>query len=133
MSRPPSLPAGPFRFVGVVFGLVFAGIGLTVIGFLWTQSGFHEPPLFFKLFGSLIALTFIAVGSVLALTALRLRAPSTDLPSAPMPPDSPGPAAAYACPACGARLGPNADVSPRGDVKCGYCNRWFNIHGEARL
>ena len=22
----------------------------------------------------------------------------------------------------------NCDVSPKGDVKCGYCRRWFNIH-----
>jgi hypothetical protein len=35
----------------------------------------------------------------------------------------------YTCPACGARLGEAADVSPKGDVKCGYCRQWFNIHG----
>lgn len=34
----------------------------------------------------------------------------------------------YECEHCGAGLGKNADVSPSGDVKCQYCNKWFNIH-----
>ena len=42
--------------LGAVFGIVFGGIGISVIGFLWTVSGFGEPPFFFKVFGSLIAL-----------------------------------------------------------------------------
>jgi DNA-directed RNA polymerase subunit RPC12/RpoP len=34
----------------------------------------------------------------------------------------------YTCKNCGAILGEKADVSPSGDVKCQYCNKWFNIH-----
>jgi len=34
----------------------------------------------------------------------------------------------YECDQCGATLGDNADVSPSGDFKCGYCNKWSNIH-----
>lgn len=34
----------------------------------------------------------------------------------------------YDCARCGAAIGKNADVSPNGDVKCQYCNKWFNIH-----
>jgi hypothetical protein len=34
----------------------------------------------------------------------------------------------YQCKNCGAALGEKADVSPSGDVKCTYCNKWFNIH-----
>ncbi|HVE59795.1 MAG TPA: hypothetical protein VNB22_23485 [Pyrinomonadaceae bacterium] len=34
----------------------------------------------------------------------------------------------YQCKNCGAALGEKADVSPSGDVKCSYCNKWFNIH-----
>jgi DNA-directed RNA polymerase subunit RPC12/RpoP len=34
----------------------------------------------------------------------------------------------YECDHCGAKLDKNADVSPSGDVKCTYCNKWFNIH-----
>lgn len=34
----------------------------------------------------------------------------------------------YDCVRCGAALSKNADVSPSGDIKCQYCNKWFNIH-----
>jgi len=34
----------------------------------------------------------------------------------------------YQCPACGARIQDASDVSPGGDVRCAYCNVWFNVH-----
>ena len=37
----------------------------------------------------------------------------------------------YACTNCGATLQGEAEVSPSGDVKCSYCERWFNIHRSA--
>ena len=37
----------------------------------------------------------------------------------------------YKCSNCGAGVGSQADVSPSGDVKCKYCDRWFNIHENA--
>ena len=48
------------RLVPFVFGL----IGVTVIVFLWSQpfGEFGSPPLFFRIFGSLIASVFILVG-----------------------------------------------------------------------
>ena len=33
----------------------------------------------------------------------------------------------YSCKSCGASLDKNVDVSPSGDVKCKYCNKWFNV------
>jgi len=124
VSQPP--PAGPPRFLAAVFGFVFGGIGLSVIGFMWTVRGFGEPPLFFKLFASFIALAFVAVGGTFLFGALKGQAPPSG-PAATEPPSAPG--TGYLCPACGARLGEDADVSPKGDVKCGYCRKWFNIHG----
>jgi hypothetical protein len=126
--RPPT--PGPPRLVGAVFGLAFAGIGLSVIGFLWTSSGFGEPPFFFKMFGSLIALVFITVGGTAFAAAIKGHPPLTGpddgaQSQAGAPPAGTG----YTCPACGARLRADADVSPKGDVKCGYCRQWFNIHG----
>lgn len=119
---------GPARFIGAVFGFVFGGIGVTVIGFLWTAQGFGAPPLFFKIFGSFIALAFVAIGGTLFFSALKGQPTPSDTSLAP--PTSPlGSGAGYTCPACGARLGADADVSPKGDVKCGYCRKWFNIHG----
>lgn len=48
--------------------------------------------------------------------------------SLPQPVDAVKSKVGYDCPSCGAALGKEADVSPSGDVKCGYCERWFNIH-----
>ena len=127
-KRRPPLP-GPGRFLGAVFGFVFGGIGLTVLGFLWGTRGFGEPPLFFKLFGSFIALAFVAVGGGTLFAALK-GAPSLNATAdQPQPEATPDGSPGYKCPACGARLGEGADVSPKGDVKCGYCKQWFNIHG----
>ena len=130
MSDSQPTPAGLARFIGAVFGFVFGGIGLTVIGFLWTERGFGEPPLFFKIFGSFIALAFVAVGGTLFFTTLKGQFPrSGTATTQPSPTPAPPAVTGYTCPACGARLGEDADVSPKGDVKCGYCRKWFNIHG----
>ena len=36
----------------------------------------------------------------------------------------------YECTRCGAPLQDRADVSPSGDVKCQYCDAWFNVHAS---
>ena len=137
-DAPQGIPIGPGpRFLGVVFGLVFAGIGLTVLGFMWftPRHEFGAPPLFFRVFASFIAIPFVAIGGTLAYKSItgkslpvRLPQPTahthgTD-PTQPAPPAG----AAYRCPRCGAPLGKEADVSPSGDAKCAFCNTWFNIH-----
>ena len=111
--------------MGGVFGLVFAGIGVTVIVFMWTSRGFGEPPLVAKVIASFISLAFIAMGGLMLVSAVR--APGAGVVKAAA--DAPAvPGAGYACPSCGGRLGAEADISPKGDVKCGYCRKWFNIH-----
>ena len=126
--------AGAHRFIGAVFGFVFAGIGLTVIVFLWSQdpSDFHSPPLFFKIFGSLVALIFVLVGGTMGVATVRGKGtaspPAVDSSSTTGPPQA---ARGYQCPHCAAPLGAKADVSPSGDVKCPFCGRWFNIHRSA--
>ena len=122
-------PTGPVRLLGIVFGIVFGGIGLTVIGFLWGERGFGEPPLFFKLFGSFIAIAFVAMGATIFMSTLKGQAPNAGNADSARPGGTPDDGVGYKCPACGARLGEAADVSPKGDVKCGYCKTWFNIHG----
>ena len=37
---------------------------------------------------------------------------------------------AYQCTACGARIQDASAVSPGGDVRCAYCNVWFNVHRQ---
>ena len=123
--------------LGRLISGVFGAIGLLVIVSLWTAEGFGAPPLFFKLFGSLIGSVFVLVGVA---GALGLQPKAT--PTEPIRGASPGGlqadreagrqgAAQLACTNCGAALGEGADVSPSGDVKCTYCQRWFNIHGRA--
>jgi hypothetical protein len=138
--------AGQFkaaRLIGGVFGFAFGGIGLTVLGFLWLTpfNQFDSPPLFFRLFGSFIALVFVVVGGTAffgAISGRGLMAPGATLPQ-PRSQPAPRPAptldnsipAGYACPHCGAPLTQQADVSPLGDVKCPFCHTWFNIHQPA--
>ena len=132
--------AGPARWIGGIFGFIFAGIGVTVLIFLWSApfGDFGSPPLFFRIFGSFIALGFVAFGTVTAITAIRAMFPTVPLQNFPTQPTSAQttpPAAAtpgrYSCPHCGGALGDKADVSPSGDAKCEFCGRWFNIHRAA--
>jgi hypothetical protein len=125
MSNPTPAPRPPL-FV-LIFVSIFGFVGLTVLGFLWGSSGFHEPPLFFKLFGSLIALSFVVIGFGVPLTALFGKRQNLDGVHAGHRRGSGAARVGYKCPYCGAAL-ENQEVSPAGDVKCSYCNKWFNIH-----
>jgi hypothetical protein len=129
MDQPTGNAAVPtaMRILFGVFGFVFAGIGVAVLIFMWTAGGFGEPPLFFRVFASFIALAFVAFGGTLGYSAVRPQAMS---PTPPPQAHEPAPAssAGYTCHNCGATLGKDADVSPLGDVKCTFCGRWFNIH-----
>jgi hypothetical protein len=133
------LQSGAGRVIAGVFGFAFAGIGLTVLVFLWGApwDEFGSPPLFFRLVGSFIAVVFVVVGGMSALGAITgggLK-PRINFPGTGGPPErqSGGPAnpSGYVCPHCGAPLGKGAEVSPSGDVKCTYCSTWFNIHRAA--
>lgn len=128
-----------------LFGLVPLGVGLCVLGFVWSQpsGGFGGLPIFFKLFSSLVASAFVLTGLAILAGTLspenRLRNMLMTLRKLdqefgpPAGTDDAGenaalPSAGYACPSCGAPLASTADVSPHGDVKCAHCDRWFNIH-----
>lgn len=129
------------RFIGVVFGIAFAGIGLTILGSMWTQpfGAFGAPPLSFRLGASLVSMVFIAFGSAMAVSAARgtltpnarslaTRSGFTSESPDRGKPDSIG--TRTTCPQCGAPLSDQADVSPHGDTKCPFCKSWFNIHGK---
>ncbi|HEY7115115.1 MAG TPA: hypothetical protein VH475_00930 [Tepidisphaeraceae bacterium] len=122
-------PTAGTRIVTSVMGLAFAGIGVTVLIFLWSAP-FGErssPPLFFRIVGSFIAIMFVLVGGYGGISGLTGRATPTP-PTTASPPAQAQTVSGYTCPRCGAPLGASADVSPSGDVKCAFCGRWFNIH-----
>jgi hypothetical protein len=144
-TPPNPIPTGPARFLGAVFGLIFSGIGLTVIGFMWLglDDDFGSPPVFVKIFASVIALGFVAMGGTLAAASILgggMLGRSASIINEAMrraqeaqnsaTPTSAKPAGGYACPHCGGALGEKADVSPMGDAKCAFCGRWFNVHGR---
>ena len=97
---------------------IFGFIGVTVIIFLWTAKGFGAPPLFFKIVGSFIALGFIAMGFGMPITAILKGKSQTHTETKP---SLPGKGGGYDCPNCGANI-------MDGDVKCPYCQGWWNIH-----
>ena len=128
-----------------LFAIFPAGIGVTVLFALW-GGPFSFAPFFFKVFGSFIACFFIMSGVGNIKAAEKLGDPrrmaqtlqemqnefSGNQPERDSSSDGSGekrePKVGYDCPNCGAALGKEADVSPSGDAKCGYCERWFNIH-----
>lgn len=127
--------------------LIPFGIGMTVLIGLW-GGGMGDPPLFFRMFGSFIALAFVLFGIAAFKAAGKFGDPLSMVRSmqeiakeleANQPGSRSGSVSSteetkskvgYECPNCAASLGTDADVSPSGDVRCGYCDRWFNIHSE---
>jgi DNA-directed RNA polymerase subunit RPC12/RpoP len=133
------LPKSIAQFIGGAMGFIFAGIGVTVLIFVWSESDFGGPPLFFRVFASFIALAFIIVGgstfigSLIGITTLNKTTNSfQENPGNQSDADEPvqDTTVSYTCSRCGAPLGQGVEVSPHGDVKCGYCNAWFNIHNS---
>jgi hypothetical protein len=116
----------------MLFISMFGFIGLTLLIALWTGMGdFGSPPLFFKVFASFIALAFMIMGFGVPLAALSHRTSDdsgTNLTSVANPDAQPP--VGYKCPHCGAGI-EKQEVSPSGDVKCGYCQKWYNIHRPA--
>jgi hypothetical protein len=113
----------------LLFFSIFGFVGVSVLIFLWSQSPheFGAPPLIFRVVGSFIALGFILMGFGVPLSALRNRGQAGDSLAAANSSTSDAPASGYKCPNCGAGLG-SQEVSPSGDVKCSYCQKWWNIH-----
>jgi DNA-directed RNA polymerase subunit RPC12/RpoP len=128
----------PARLLIGLIGLCLCAAGITFLSFIWNDSEF--PPLPVKIVFSLFLLPFLFFGCLFiamgifgkrigdslshSLKDVRMQLPPESSPSAQIP-------GSYACDRCGAPLGASANVSPLGDVKCGHCGRWFNIHQPA--
>jgi len=139
MPLPNDNPMTPSagRFIGGIFGFAFAGVGLTLLIYLWAFpfDQFDSPPLFFRFMGSFIAVVFVAAGGGVLVSSIRgrtatdtgtakvssMRAELQSMATVTFP-------ASYSCPHCGAPLPERAEVSPMGDAKCPFCHTWFNVH-----
>jgi hypothetical protein len=134
MLRPSLLPVGG-RIVAGAFGLAFAGIGLAILGAMWGPIGpfggeFGGPPLFFRIFASLIAIPFVAVGGTALFAAVAGASPISPIERLARAARRTEGRASYSCPHCGSPLSDGAEVSPHGDAKCAHCAAWFNVHGD---
>ena len=111
-------PRGPLmaqRFLAGLFGLVFAGVGLTLITFMWIGSDdFGSPPVFFKIFASFIAIAFVGFGGTMAYGAWRSNGllgnvdkifQAAQARATGASADAKG---GYSCPSCGAALAESA-------------------------
>jgi hypothetical protein len=136
-----NLPESVGKFIGGSMGLIFGGVGITLLIFLWGSpfNEFGSPPLFFRVFGSFIGLAFVLFGggafiATVAGGKIINRLPSTfDTPEEASKESQPQPFGGslnYTCPKCSAPLSDGIEVSPHGDVKCSFCNGWYNIHGK---
>jgi ssDNA-binding Zn-finger/Zn-ribbon topoisomerase 1 len=125
MNAPkPPLPRPPLFML--IFMSMFGFIGLGVLIFVWSQPG-DFPPLIFKFFASCIAIGFIAMGFGGPISMWKAGSAIKPNEPAAEATDTAPPVKGYQCPNCGAGLG-SQEVSPSGDVKCTYCQKWWNIH-----
>lgn len=109
----------------LIFMSMFGFIGLAVLIFVWSGTDRDFPPLIFKVVASFIAIAFMTMGFGVPLAALKASKFLSETP--PADDSSKPPVKGYQCPHCGAGLG-TQEVSPGGDVKCSYCQKWWNIH-----
>ena len=119
-------PAGAF-IVDFALGAFFCSLGVTMLKTPWIGI-----PWLFRFWGGLIAFACLAVGLIMVFGSMVrqiLRNRDARDARAQTAVDAPV-NSGYACPNCGAPLASAADVSPLGDVRCGYCQQWFNVFGR---
>lgn len=124
------------RIVAGMFGLVFAGVGLSFGFGIWGHSGFGAPPLLFRLVFSAVGLLFATIGIGIVISAITNQLGPGALKNhlhefqkfhselqQKHEQRQPG---SNVCPNCSAPVG-NAEISPSGDVKCLHCKNWYNV------
>ncbi len=115
------------RIVAMVFSLPFIGVPIAMLSMLWGNDGFGGPPLAMKLAGSLICGAVGCAGLFMMFGAITGKAmPNHNV--AKRRHINTANSSGYKCDNCGASIGVDSDISPSGDVKCQYCNSWFNVN-----
>ena len=79
-----------------------------------------------KLFGTFVCLAVASVGVAMAYGIITGKGPSQrqkiNTSSNTQAKTN------YSCEHCGASIGTDSEISPSGDVKCQYCDSWFNVN-----
>ena len=118
----------------IPMSVVPIGVGLTVLGFLWfSTDAFGGPPVFFKIFGSFVALGFVGFGAIPLLAVIYGGSAAAGWKQSLDDKRAANQSVAaknFVCPHCSAPLADLADVSSAGDVQCGFCHGWFNTRAS---
>ena len=133
----PNSRHDPIRKIGLAgrvftsfFGIIFALVGLSVIVFLWSRpsGGFGSPPVFFRVFGSLIGLAFIGFGVMSAFGALSMGKVMDHARRAAAKARRTG----AKCPNCGAAVANRIAGPDSNDVECTFCGSVFRASDATR-
>jgi DNA-directed RNA polymerase subunit RPC12/RpoP len=119
------------RIVAIVFSIPFIGVPIAMISMLWSNDGFGGPPIAMKIVGSLICGAVGFAGLCMMFGSIFGKAVSTHH-AAKTSHLTTSNKSEYKCSNCGASIGINSDISPSGDVKCQFCNSWFNVNTSHR-
>ena len=120
------------RQFSAIFGIPFLGGGLAMLFMLWGNDS-NFPPLPMKLFGSFVCIPVAAAGGFIIYSAFFGKDHSV---KAPQNTSNTSQKTAVNndrlnCYQCGAAVGKDTEISPSGDVKCEYCDSWFNVRASS--
>ena len=115
------------KLFGLIFSLPFIGGPIAMLVMLWDNDSLGAPPLPMQIFGSLICVAVASAGFCMAYSVITGKNLARDkVTKSGNIPDSIQ--SNYSCRNCGAGIGVDSEISPSGDVKCEYCNSWFNVN-----
>ena len=113
------------QYFSLIFALPFIGGPIAMLTILWDDTGFGSPPLAMKLFGTFVCLAVMFVGVAMAYGIIAGKRVGLQKGNhTPVKHNK----RSYSCEHCGASIGAESEISPSGDVKCEYCNSWFDIN-----
>jgi len=115
------------RIFLIVFSIPFIGVPIAIISMLWSNDGFGGPPIAMKIAGSLICGAVGCAGLFMMYGSISGKAVSKHNVAKRSHINTSN-RSEYKCNNCGASIGVDSDISPSGDVKCQFCNSWFNVN-----
>ena len=117
-----------FKWVFGGIALAFAFTSLAILCVLWALP----IDLLFKIVFSIVDVPFVAIGGTLFVLAVKIR-PSIPTKTVETVHDSQlsSEILRLHCPQCGAPFEEDAETSSSGDVKCEFCDSWYNVYQQS--